>query len=118
MRRFLTSLLLVSSVALAACGSSSGETKTPAPGPAPATTEPAPAANALCGATGCSGTVCAPIGQEVLTTCEWTNSYECYKKATCAMQADGKCGWTRTAELDACIAAGGPAGGLDGNAPK
>jgi eight-cysteine-cluster-containing protein len=106
MRRFLTSLLLVSSLALAACGSSSSETKSPAPTPTPE----APGATAACAATGCSGTVCAPIGQEVLTTCEWTSTYDCYKKATCAMQADGKCGWTKSAELDACIAAGGPAG--------
>jgi hypothetical protein len=46
--------------------------------------------------------------QEVMTTCEYKPEYECYKKAVCARQDDGQCGWTKSAELDACLASPPP----------
>jgi eight-cysteine-cluster-containing protein len=52
--------------------------------------------------TGCSGQICA--SEDVITTCEWREEYACYDTATCETQADGRCGWTPTAELDACLA--------------
>jgi hypothetical protein len=55
-----------------------------------------------CIKTGCSGQVCSDT--EVITTCEWRPEYACYKRARCERQADGKCGFTRTAELTACLA--------------
>jgi hypothetical protein len=55
-----------------------------------------------CMRTGCSGQVCSDT--EVITTCEWRPEYACYKGARCELQADGKCGFTRTAELTACLA--------------
>lgn len=71
------------------------------PGPAqPPPDAPPPAAE--CRATGCSGTVCA--AEDVITTCEFRPEYACYQSATCAAQADGQCGWTMTAELEACLA--------------
>lgn len=56
-----------------------------------------------CMKTGCSSQVCAD--QNVVTTCEWRPEYECYQKAKCERQADGKCGFTRTPELLACLKA-------------
>jgi hypothetical protein len=54
-----------------------------------------------CFKTGCSNQVCAD--ENVITTCEWRQEYACYQKATCERQADGKCGFTRTPELTACL---------------
>ncbi|HUS30845.1 MAG TPA: hypothetical protein VMZ53_20180, partial [Kofleriaceae bacterium] len=68
-----------------------------------------------CVKTGCSGTICADPGNEVVTTCEMKPEYACYQNATCARQTDGKCGWTQTPELTSCLAnppkldGGGPA---------
>jgi hypothetical protein len=52
---------------------------------------------------GCSGQVCSDI-DGVITTCEWEPQYACYHDATCARQSDGSCGWTPTADLQACLA--------------
>src|SRR5262249_3870164 len=57
---------------------------------------------APCKVTGCSGQICAD--QDMITTCEWRDSYACYETATCPRQAAGSCGWTDTPELDACLA--------------
>jgi uncharacterized protein DUF6748 len=54
-----------------------------------------------CKKTGCSSQVCAD--ENVITTCEWRPEYACYQKARCERQADGKCGFTRTPELVACL---------------
>jgi hypothetical protein len=54
-----------------------------------------------CVKTGCSAQVCSD--HEVITTCEYRPEYACYKKATCARQKDGNCGFTKTPELEACL---------------
>ena len=54
-----------------------------------------------CFATGCSGQVCAD--EPVITTCEFLSKYQCYKSAQCQRQANGRCGWTVTDELRACL---------------
>ncbi len=54
-----------------------------------------------CFRTGCSNQVCAD--ENVITTCEWRPEYACYQKARCERQANGKCGFTRTPELIACL---------------
>lgn len=54
-----------------------------------------------CRRTGCSGQFCSD--QDLTTTCEWQPSYACYTTAKCERQANGKCGWTPTAELEACL---------------
>jgi hypothetical protein len=59
---------------------------------------------------GCSGTVCAEEGNDMMTTCEFKPEYACYQTATCERQDDGACGWTQTSELTDCLGAGGPAG--------
>lgn len=54
-----------------------------------------------CMKTGCSGQVCSD--EEVMTTCEFKQEYECYKKATCERQKNGQCGFTQTPELLRCL---------------
>jgi hypothetical protein len=51
---------------------------------------------------GCSGQICSDR-EGVISTCEWREEYACYRTATCEAQADGNCGWTQTAELQACL---------------
>ena len=88
----MTRLLLLCSFAIAACG-----------GPKHDPVQPPPP-NPTCVKSGCSGTVCTAQGKEVITTCEFKPEYACYQNATCTRQADGACGWTKTAELDSCLA--------------
>lgn len=54
-----------------------------------------------CLRTGCSGHVCA--GDHLMTTCEFRPEYACYRNADCERQSDGRCGWTMTASLRACL---------------
>lgn len=54
-----------------------------------------------CKITGCSGQLCSD--EDVRTTCEFKEEYACYKTAKCERQEDGKCGWTPTEELVACL---------------
>jgi hypothetical protein len=52
---------------------------------------------------GCSGQICSGE-QDSASTCEYREQYACYKKATCERQVNtGKCGWTPTPELNACL---------------
>lgn len=64
--------------------------------PAPSTPLP------LCKATGCSGQVCAD--HDVITTCEYTAEYACYKKAKCERQHNRECAWTQDGILTECLA--------------
>ncbi len=64
-----------------------------------------PRAEAKCIVTGCSGQVCAD--EPTFTTCEWRDEYACYDTAACERQKDGSCGWTPSAELDACLSGAG-----------
>lgn len=54
---------------------------------------------------GCSSQLCgeATEMEGMVTTCEYRESYACYKQTTCERQATGKCGWTETPELLACL---------------
>lgn len=54
-----------------------------------------------CMKTGCSSQVCSD--EEVITTCEYSPEYECYKKAICERQRNGQCGFTQTPELAECL---------------
>ena len=60
----------------------------------------APAADCFVG--GCSGQLCSE-DEGAISTCEWREEYACYQSATCERQANGSCGWTATAELNACL---------------
>lgn len=52
---------------------------------------------------GCSNQLCTEGPQSAGSTCEWREEYACYRDATCERQSDGKCGWTQTPELTACL---------------
>ena len=54
-----------------------------------------------CRVTGCSGEICS--NQDIASTCEYKSEYACYKIAKCEYQSDGKCGWTPSEELVACL---------------
>ncbi len=55
-----------------------------------------------CIKTGCSGEICAD--ETMMSTCDYRPEYECYKKAICERQKNGKCGFTKTPELTSCLA--------------
>jgi len=59
-----------------------------------------------CAVAGCSQQLCvsADEASTIVTTCEYRAEYACYKEASCEPQADGKCGWTLTPELQRCLA--------------
>jgi hypothetical protein len=56
-----------------------------------------------CKPTGCSSQICA--AEDIVTTCEWANGYQCYQLAECEAQASGECGWTPNDEFAACMKA-------------
>ena len=64
---------------------------------------PPPPPQGACVKTGCSGQICAE--QDMFSTCEYRPEYACYQTAACERQADGKCGWTQTPALTACLGA-------------
>lgn len=52
---------------------------------------------------GCSGQICSDL-EGIASTCEYQEQYACYKTAKCEVQkTTGKCGWTKTTELNACL---------------
>ena len=55
-----------------------------------------------CRATGCFGELCDERDVEG-GDCQWQDAYACYYSTTCERQSDGRCGWTPTEWLDACI---------------
>lgn len=61
-----------------------------------------------CARSGCSGIACVEPDEQIMTTCEFRPEYVCYDNATCERQTDGKCGWTQTTELTACLASPPP----------
>lgn len=70
-----------------------------------------------CKVGGCSGQLCAEDSGEnampLMSTCEWTEKYGCYKKVgVCEKQADGKCGWTQSKELQDCMEKANKTNGL------
>jgi hypothetical protein len=66
----------------------------------------APTAPTVCHVDGCSGQLCLAVGDPAdITDCSLRAEYACYASATCESQVDGRCGWTSTPELTACLAA-------------
>lgn len=54
---------------------------------------------------GCSSELCVEESEgEIASICIYKDEYACYKNAKCERQAGGKCGWTETQELQACLA--------------
>ena len=53
---------------------------------------------------GCSSQLCVDASQgNTVSTCEYRESYACYKSATCERQVNGQCGWTQTPVLTQCL---------------
>lgn len=63
-----------------------------------------PTTSGGCYVGGCSGQICSEDPNAV-STCEFREEYACYKSGVCERQADGKCGWTNTPTLQACLGA-------------
>ncbi|MCW5808104.1 MAG: hypothetical protein KIT31_37480 [Deltaproteobacteria bacterium] len=104
MQRLAIASAAISFALFAACGGMSSSTGT-TPG------DPPPPAAKPCVKAGCSSTVCTDAAAEdVITTCEFKPEYACYQHATCERQPDHTCGWTKTPELEACLANPPPAG--------
>lgn len=61
-------------------------------------------AAAACVRGGCGGELCVEEGNEIASICIARPEHACYRDATCERQPDGQCGWTRTRELEACLA--------------
>lgn len=61
-----------------------------------------PVATGKCYVGGCSAQICSDE-PDVASSCEYKAEYACYQTATCERQATGKCGWTQTAFLSACL---------------
>lgn len=78
----------------------------PHPPAVPASPVPTiPISGSGCAVAGCSRQLCVEenLADEIVTTCEWQEEYECYKTATCERQKNGNCGWTETAALTQCL---------------
>lgn len=56
-----------------------------------------------CIVSGCSNQLCIEEGSSGVSTCEYNESYLCYRTAKCERQQDGKCGWTQDENLKSCI---------------
>jgi hypothetical protein len=79
---------------------------TPKPGnptrPLPNPVAPPKKHTSSCYVGGCSSQLCTD-NNDIASTCEWRESYACFRTATCERQASGECGWTETPELKSCI---------------
>ncbi len=62
-----------------------------------------PSPKGKCYVGGCSSQLCTDK-PDMISTCEYSEKYACYKSATCERQSNGECGWTQTATLTACLA--------------
>ncbi|MFA6095951.1 MAG: Gmad2 immunoglobulin-like domain-containing protein, partial [Candidatus Paceibacterota bacterium] len=60
-----------------------------------------PLSSVDCVVSGCSGEICADT--EMMSACMYKPEYACYAKASCGRRGDGTCGWTKTAEYNACL---------------
>ena len=54
-----------------------------------------------CRPTGCSGEICSDTTEN--SVCWFKPEFACYKNTVCERQKSGKCGWTMTKELSACV---------------
>lgn len=63
---------------------------------------PTPITRDGCYIGGCSAQICSDESG-VSSTCEYRPEYACYESGTCERQDNGKCGWTETEALKACL---------------
>lgn len=56
---------------------------------------------------GCSGELCLSekdASNLGVSTCMWRCEFGCYQYASCEVQDDNKCGWTKSQQFSDCIA--------------
>ena len=51
---------------------------------------------------GCSSQICSDQ-KDMMSTCEYSEKYACYKTTKCERQESGQCGWTPTPTLSSCL---------------
>jgi len=57
-----------------------------------------------CIKSGCGGQLCIDKKEDNgISTCEYKESYQCYKKSVCEKQKNGYCGWTSNPEFETCL---------------
>jgi len=57
-----------------------------------------------CHSGGCSGQLCIPVSQNLVTTCEWKPEYDCVKQSECGnFGPGGTCAWNETPEYAQCL---------------
>jgi hypothetical protein len=57
-----------------------------------------------CRVGGCNGELCAdPATGPLESVCIYKEEFACYRNALCELQSDGRCGWTLTDQLRACL---------------
>ena len=54
-----------------------------------------------CKRTGCSSQICA--AEEMPSTCEYIDYYQCYDLAECGLNAAGECGWISNSLFNQCM---------------
>lgn len=61
--------------------------------------------NGGCAIGGCNSELCLEESQsdKIFSICLYRPEHACYKSATCERQSGGKCGWTQTPALLACL---------------
>lgn len=57
----------------------------------------------LCETSGCNGEICTEKGKKRISPCVILPRHQCLKKSRCEAQENGKCGWTKTPEYEACM---------------
>lgn len=56
-----------------------------------------------CATSGCSGQVCAAEGEDIYTTCEIQDWFECLALTKCERQKNGQCGWSENKAYLNCL---------------
>lgn len=99
------SLSLVLCLVLGACASRDSSGNEVAVGSAASTAGEEPSSEPpSCVRAGCSKELCIADGEEPgASTCVWRPEFACYDAAECAVQPDGRCGWTPSAALRDCL---------------
>ena len=74
----------------------------------PTATPPAGSGQMLedgCAIAGCNDELCVEQSQKesTVSACVYKDEFSCYKSAKCEVQSNGKCAWTQTEELKACL---------------
>jgi len=60
--------------------------------------------NPECKVGGCNSEICQDSAEEdAVSICIYHPNFDCYKKARCEKQSDGRCAWTQSESLVQCL---------------